>query len=131
MGKQNMETRNEMVADSLDSDRTFTYDFAGNQEQDDALEVESTMVEKEKVSDSETTLQGNSFGHIVGHGYTDVQEVDSDSRAKRAVFKSKSLKAGFIHTVKPGWLEEIDSGEGIWIATKKYRASGESDKVST
>jgi hypothetical protein len=107
-----------------------------NQEQDDGLEVESAMilpamVEKEKISDSEATLEGNSFGNIAGHGYTDLQEVDSDSRAKRAVSKSRSLRVGFIRTLKPGWLEEIDSGEGVWIATKKYRSNGIANKVST
>jgi hypothetical protein len=136
MGKQNMKTRDEMAADSLDGDRTITYDYAVNQEQDDGLEVESAMilpamVEKEKISDSEATLEGNSFGNIAGHGYTDLQEVDSDSRAKRAVSKSRSLRVGFIRTLKPGWLEEIDSGEGVWIATKKYRSNGKADKVST
>jgi hypothetical protein len=76
LGKQNMKTRDEMAADhSLDGERTITYDYAANQEQDDGLEVESAMilpamVEKEKVSDSETTLEGNSFGNITGHGYT-------------------------------------------------------------
>lgn len=126
-----MELSDEKAADSSDSERTISncsvgIAYCGSQAQDDDLEADSAMVlpavrRKEARSD--------------GHGYTDGLEIDSASRAGRAVASSESLPVAqpgdCVDIPLPEWLKDIDSGAGMWTAVKQFRKDGKKyDKVS-
>ena len=99
-----MQTRDEIAADSFDSEMTISDHLLG-------------------IPCCGNQAQG---AESDGHGYTDGLEVDSAPRAKRAVSKSKSLQVPL-----EKWLKEVDSGKGKWTATKTFRSDGKTyDKVS-